>query len=1517
MPFPVVPVSRHEKLPGSSGARDEEEEHYSIISMLDVLLATEYEHAKTTSPRIPCAPGAASPTTPSPRLPRATPSPRFPCETGSASLRPQALQTAWATPGDAGPSSLRGPQGPTSRVSPTSSPLPPMHLPRLNGEPSPDPQWDGLDEHIKEVYGSGNLQSLLVQIDQAMRDDSDGEALVQVLQTCESVLSRRAEPKGRMLDRAVAATQSVLQHLLSAQMGAAFAHGVQDVGAVGHGTLRSKGRGPVLQALYASVQGCALQDLFPFAYFLASCACDLAKKAQAAQAELEVMSAHWGVLQKKLQSTCGILDSLASSSPTCEDTFDLRSWMKGLACEVGHRGTTLSKLSDGIAANAEGAHGKLPAAKQFYRPDYRPPPFLEALKGLALEDADQYSGCCKCDVIIKDFEKHCKLTHGPCVRWQPTVGDIVRKAVEFAAQCRDDPTKQQACEGLEDDDIYALYVYTMETEISSKVHAAMSRDAPAADEQKWRPIICHIQRALSRLPPHSLTPLYRSIDCKVTGYEEGRFVVWHPFSAATANPNVIKEVVQGGSLFILRPSEESQGHLIDFLSEFEMEKEVLFSHNTWLRVQQKLTDRTKRFLAEHMGMDWDTMKELDVYELHEVTEDSARQEHALQQQKAARLLAERASSSLVEHLLDGNHAACMQDIRDGAEVQQEHEGTSLLALAAMRDMGGVCAAMAPRLQSITIARKSPAAGAISEVFPHLPEGLASLAIGAGHRVGEAGALAIVSQGQSLRSLRIGLDNGLGLEGIKQVLRGCRLLEDISIGGWQAACSAGLTTECGTVEAVDASGTHIDEDGQFLIATLYPKLSSVALDSCTTAGAEVMAKQCPLLTAVRVDRVSCDGAAALAKHCASLRSFSIGDSNKIGDSGARIIATHRTSLTSLGIGHNNKIGEGGTRAIAEQCASLTSLALGHNNNISDRGARAIADYCTSLVSLSIGDNNALGDRGARAIGDHCTSLTSLHLGCNNRIGGCGARAIAEQCGSLTSFSIGGSNQIGQDAARAIAGCCTSLTSLAIGGNNGIGAGGARAIAERCTSLTSLTIGGNNGIGEGGARAIAEHCTILTSLAIGDDNDIYEGGAVSIAEHCTSLTSLRMGNANGVGEGGAVAIAARCASLTSLHIGDDNYIGEGGARAIAESCLSLASLSIGCSNEIGQGGARAIAERLVCLTSLHIGGSNEIGEGGARTIADHCSSLTSLGIGYNDIGEGGARAIAGLCASLTSLSIGESNDIGGAGARAIAERCTSLRSLSIGGGNDIGEGGAQAIAGRCTSLTSLSIGDNNYIGELGARAIASQCISLTALSVGDVNDIGEGGVRAIAEHCTALTSLSIGYNEIGEGGAATIAEHCTSLTFLSLGDVNEIGEGGAGVIAEKCASLTSLIIGGSNEIGEGGAKAIAAHCSLLTLLCIGDNNHIGEGGARAIAQCCTSLTSLSIGDDNGIGEGGAAAIAEHCTSLTSLSISDNNKIGEGGARAIAEHGPVLTSLTIHDHSIGEEGRRLLARQRPAAS
>ena len=265
-----------------------------------------------------------------------------------------------ATPGSCGTSdAAAGPGLPPAQWAascpcPSSSPEHPAARPPAFGGPSPQFYLDPIEGDIQDVYGAHNLPSLLVQLDDALRTDPQGDALVHVLQTCSSVLSHESQPKVcTPQDRALEACQGVLYHLLSLQMASAFSRGfpgsdgAQRVRAQ-PGTLRSKGGGRVVQGLHACVQECALDDLFPLAYFLASCVGVLMEHAQRAQAEVGVMSMHWSVLQEKLRSACGVLDGLGATSPTYGDAFDLSGWMEGLATA----GAMSSEFSDGTAADA-------------------------------------------------------------------------------------------------------------------------------------------------------------------------------------------------------------------------------------------------------------------------------------------------------------------------------------------------------------------------------------------------------------------------------------------------------------------------------------------------------------------------------------------------------------------------------------------------------------------------------------------------------------------------------------------------------------------------------------------------------------------------------------------------------------------------------------------------------------------------------------------------------------------------------------------------------------------------------------------------------------------------------------------------------------------------------------------------------------------------------------------------------------------------------------------------------------
>ena len=166
----------------------------------------------------------------------------------------------------------------------------------------------------------------------------------------------------------------------------------------------------------------------------------------------------------------------------------------------------------------------------------------------------------------------------------------------------------------------------------------------------------HYPQALEKLPPFDLAQLYRGINCKIAGYEEGKFVLWDAFSSTTSNPDVIKDFTgtagcaapppvtpsptpypipwvhcfaahtsqthpsrypslflpgpnarlhhppklrpylhayhPARSVFIIRPKRSGHGRMINFLSEFEKEAEVLFNSNTWFRVNQLLGDGT-------------------------------------------------------------------------------------------------------------------------------------------------------------------------------------------------------------------------------------------------------------------------------------------------------------------------------------------------------------------------------------------------------------------------------------------------------------------------------------------------------------------------------------------------------------------------------------------------------------------------------------------------------------------------------------------------------------------------------------------------------------------------------------------------------------------------------------------------------------------------------------------------------------------------------------------------------------
>ena len=725
----------------------------------------------------------------------------------------------------------------------------------------------------------------------------------------------------------------------------------------------------------------------------------------------------------------------------------LIGFLKSSRCKAsgGPQGRTASRWSDGISESAPSEGAATQERTAFCAAGYRAPPFLEALRELPLENTH---------AITADINRHWEESdHGERPHRPLTMDHIIEKAVRFAEDCRRDPARQHVCELLDEDHICALYVYTLETEIYSKLTAIMT--GASAESEKWRPVIHHIHAALARLPSYSLTPLYRITDRKVEGCTEGRLILWPHFASSTVNLRIVQDLAtEGGSIFILKALEQGQGHRIDALSEFKEEGEVVFEPNTWFRVQRKLQEGPKRFLADHMGMTtWEVMQQVDVYELNEVAAEDAPMEDVVQRSQlgaasndhvADAIPPRQHTHNLIKHILESSVEACKADIDNGADVNHVHNGTSPMALAASQDLKEVCAHIAHRqVESIRVAAGVFSCDWMTIITVSYCERLTSLTISEVNHVGEAGARGIARHCRQLVALHIGKQNQLGLAGVRILLQDCNRLQNVCIGGWHVqSCPQEVNISCQNVQSVTLEPHTSDADGVFLISTLYPRLTHLVLGAGNSVG------EAELRT--------------IGQHCTALTCLTIGDHSDIGEGGARAIGQHFAALTCLAIGRGNVIGERGARAIGVHCTGLTSLTIGHGNQIWDYGMRAIGQNCTALVSLTVGQGNRIGEGGARAIGDHCTSLTSLAIGDCNDIGEGGAVEIGRHCTGLTSLSIGSGNNIGELGARAIGENCTALTSLTIGAGNMIGEAGARAISEHCTGLTSLTSRGQTGI-----------------------------------------------------------------------------------------------------------------------------------------------------------------------------------------------------------------------------------------------------------------------------------------------------------------------------------------------------------------------------------------------------------------------------------------------------------------------
>ena len=275
------------------------------------------------------------------------------------------------------------------------------------------------------------------------------------------------------------------------------------------------------------------------------------------------------------------------------------------------RGKDSTKFADGISLT--GCCTNVAVRRVWFAEDYSPPPLLEVLQSMELQQADGYALCLEFRVVTSHMDSHREKVHpGSATIDQrvPTMADVVEKAQGFGL------SKSSELDQLSLDlnDVHALYVYTLETEVYTAMNRCMRDPDPWSQGlERWRPVMYHIQQALAKIPPFAHLQLYRGLACRVEGYTEGSLVHWPAFSSTTSDAGIVMDFAgDAGTIFIIKPHERSRGRDISFLSEFEEEREVLFDSNSLHTVEQKMNTGSKELLAKALKAD---LENIDVYVL--------------------------------------------------------------------------------------------------------------------------------------------------------------------------------------------------------------------------------------------------------------------------------------------------------------------------------------------------------------------------------------------------------------------------------------------------------------------------------------------------------------------------------------------------------------------------------------------------------------------------------------------------------------------------------------------------------------------------------------------------------------------------------------------------------------------------------------------------------------------------------------------------------------------------------------
>ncbi|RRT45790.1 hypothetical protein B296_00036166 [Ensete ventricosum] len=288
--------------------------------------------------------------------------------------------------------------------------------------------------------------------------------------------------------------------------------------------------------------------------------------------------------------------------------------------------------------------------------------------------------------------------------------------------------------------------------------------------------------------------------------------------------------------------------------------------------------------------------------------------------------------------------------------------------------------------------------------------LTRLKLRACRAVTDAGMASVAKHCPGLRKLSVGSCR-FGFSGIEAVVRGCALLEQLSIKRLRGLPDT-FATGGAVVGAASLRSMCLKElyNGQCFAPLIAgsPNIKTLRLIRCTGDWdrlLEDIADKVPGIIEVHLEKLQVsDRGLAVLSSCNNLEILHLVKTPECTDAGLATVAErcHRLRKVHIDGWKTNRIGDEGLIVVARQCPNLQELVL-IGVNPTARSLGLIASNCRNLERLALCSSDTFGDPEITCIASKCMSLKKLCIkGCP--VSDQGMEALAEGCPKLVKVKV---------------------------------------------------------------------------------------------------------------------------------------------------------------------------------------------------------------------------------------------------------------------------------------------------------------------------------------------------------------------------------------------------------------------------------------------------------------------------------------------------------------------------------